>query len=207
MFPAVSKILYKHWSVLTRDPRYKRLFPEPPMVSFSRCKNLRDFLVRAKVPAPTRSTGRSRPGFHRCLRGGTFCTMCATSPNNVSSHTSAATGETWPITAPVTCTSSNVLYRIRCTKCRTFVDYIGTTKRRACDRVAEHRGSTNNPSQSETKKVVGRHFRLPGHSWSDCETLVFEQCRSDDEFVRLRREQFWIRQYDCVQPRGMNLRS
>ena len=210
-FPAVSKILHKHWSVLTRDPRYKRMFPQPPMVSYSRCKNLKDFLVRAKVPTPSTSSRRNRPGFNRCLRGGTFCVMCSTSPNNVSSHTSAVTGETWPITSAVTCTTSNVLYRLRCTKqsgeCRQYKDYIGQTSRRACDRVADHRSSVTNPGQRETKKVVGRHFRQPGHSWSCCETLVFEKCRSSDDFVRLRREQMWIRRYDCVQPRGINIRT
>ena len=210
-FPAVSKILHKHWSVLTRDPRYKRMFPQPPMVSYSRCKNLKDFLVRAKVPTPSTSSRRNRPGFNRCLRGGTFCVMCSTSPNNVSSHTSAVTGETWPITSAVTCTTSNVLYRLRCTKqsgeCRQYKDYIGQTSRRACDRVADHRSSVTNPGQRETKKVVGRHFRQPGHSWSCCETLVFEKCRSTDDFVRLRREQMWIRRYDCVQPRGINIRT
>ena len=182
-----------------------------PMVSYSRCKNLKDFLVRAKVPAPSIPTRRSRPGFHRCLRGGTFCVNCANSPNNVSSHTSAVTGENWPITSPVTCTTSNCIYRLRCTKqsgeCRQFKDYIGTTKRRFCDRAADHRASATNPGQRDTKKAVGRHFRLPGHSWSDCETLVIEHCRSSDEFVRLRREQMWIRKYDCIQPNGINLRS
>ena len=148
-----------------------------------------------------------RPGFHRCLRGGTFCAMCPTSPNNISKHTSAATGETWPITSPVTCTTSNMLYRLRCKKCRQFLDYIGQSKRRCCDRVAEHRGSATNPGQRDTTKAVGQHFRLPGHSWSDCETLVIEACRSSDDFVRLRREQMWIRRYDCIQPKGLNLRS
>ncbi len=198
-------------SVLTRDPRYKRMFPQPPMVSYSRCKNLKDFLVRAKVPTPSISSRRNRPGFNRCLRGGTFCVMCTTSPNNVSSHTSAVTGETWPITSPVTCTTSNCIYRLRCTKqsgqCRRPVDYIGQTKQRACDRVESHRSSVTNPGQRETKKVVGRHFRQPGHSWSCCETLVIEECRSTCEFVRRRREEMWIRRYDCIQPRGMNLRS
>ena len=52
-FPHISHILHKHWKVLVQDPRMKEIFPSPPMVSYSRCKNLRDFLVRAKLPPPT----------------------------------------------------------------------------------------------------------------------------------------------------------
>ena len=137
--------------------------------------------------------------------------MCSTSPNNVSGHTSAVTGNSWPITSPVTCTSSNVIYRVTCMKqsgpCRSFKHYIGQTGRRACDRIEEHRGSITNPSQSHTEKVIGKHFRSPGHKWSDMETLVIEKLRSSDEFVRRSRESLWIRRYDCLDPQGLNIRT
>ena len=43
--PSVSQILQKHWRVMTTDPYLKKVFPQPP-----RPKNLKDQLIRAKVP-------------------------------------------------------------------------------------------------------------------------------------------------------------
>ena len=173
-FPQISKILKKHWSVITQDPRYKRMFPNPPMVSYSRCKNLRDTLVRTKVPpaVPTSvSTCSNRPGFRRCQRGGTACTMCTTSSHNVSSHSSAVTGESWPISTQVSCITENCIYRITCNRqsgvCRHLKHSIGETGRRACDRMEEHRGSITNPGQQGTK-LLGNIFNLevtPGPTW------------------------------------------
>ena len=48
--PSVSKILQKHWRVMVTDPNLKQVFPKPPMVAFRRPKNLRDKLIKAKLP-------------------------------------------------------------------------------------------------------------------------------------------------------------
>ena len=89
-------------------------------------------LVRAKLPSPTtnnNNTRSCRAGFSRCRRGGDLCMMCVTSPARASSHTSTNTGETWPITSQVTCTTKNCVYRITCEKqcgeCKKILPYIG----------------------------------------------------------------------------------
>ena len=162
-FPNISHILHKHWKVMVQDPRMKEIFKNPPMVSYSRCKSLRDMLVRAKLPSPTtnnNNTRSCRAGFSRCRRGGDLCMMCVTSPARASSHTSTNTGETWPITSQVTCTTKNCVYRITCEKqcgdCKKILPYIGITKNRACDRIQQHRGSIFNPGQQGSTKAVSR---------------------------------------------------
>ena len=55
--PSVSSILKKHWRVMTQDPYLKEVFPEPPMVAFRRAKNLKDILIKAKVPPCQRKNG------------------------------------------------------------------------------------------------------------------------------------------------------
>ena len=65
--PSVSEILQKHWRVMTRDPYLKKVFPEPPMVAFRRPKNLRDILIKAKVPP----TQKEKP--RRQLKGMKAC--------------------------------------------------------------------------------------------------------------------------------------
>ena len=51
--PAVSNIkgvLMKHWHLLNDNENLKRIYPDPPFVSYKRNKSLKDFLVRAKIP-------------------------------------------------------------------------------------------------------------------------------------------------------------
>ena len=74
--PSVSKILQKHWRVMTQDPYLKEVFPQPPMVAFRRAKNLKDHLIRAKIPP----VPPLRP--KRIVNGMTACNkpLCETCP-------------------------------------------------------------------------------------------------------------------------------
>ena len=191
----------------------KEVFKNPPMVSYSRCKSLRDMLVSAKLPPPTtnnNNTRSCRAGFSRCRRGGDLCMMCVTSPARASSHTSTNTGETWPITSQVTCTTKNCVYRITCEKqcgeCKKILPYIGITKNRACDRIQQHRGSIFNPGQQGSTKAVAQHFQSSGHTFAHFKTIVIEKVRSKSEFVLRSRERFWIRQYDAIR-HGLNIQA
>ena len=74
--PSVSSILKKHWRVMTQDPYLKEVFPEPPMVAFRRAKNLKDILIKARVPP-------SKPAREkRVVKGMTPCNKpnCETCP-------------------------------------------------------------------------------------------------------------------------------
>merc|ERR1712129_167342 len=52
--PSLSPILQKHWRSMTlMDPHLKEVFPEPPIVAHKSTKNLKDCLIRAKVPEQT----------------------------------------------------------------------------------------------------------------------------------------------------------
>jgi hypothetical protein len=48
--PSVSHIINKHWRYMTMNPLMKKIFPQPPMVSFRQPPNLKRTLCRAKVP-------------------------------------------------------------------------------------------------------------------------------------------------------------
>ena len=81
--PSVSKIVKKHWTVMTDDdPKLKRCFGAPSVVAYRRGKNLRDHLVNAKLPSK-KTSGRKKGGFRNC---GGFCVTCNLSENNTS-HT------------------------------------------------------------------------------------------------------------------------
>ena len=133
--PPISAILRKHWKVMIDDsPSLGKCFQTQSIVAYRRNKNLRDLLVKATIP--NRKSERPTGGFHQCTR--TSCILCAMSLTTTS-HKDYKTGKQWKITRNLTCTTTNVVYKLTCKKCRDFT-YIGETGRRFCDRMQEHRG-------------------------------------------------------------------
>ena len=81
-------------------------------------------------------------------------------------------------------------------------------------RFAEHVGSATQPSQVDTVKPVGVHFRLPGHTHSDMSVVPIEQVRSKDKFILEARERYWMEQYKSIKQlslqeieHGLNLKK
>ena len=193
--PNISKILFRHWSVLVKNPRIKRMFPNPPMICWTRPKNLREKLVRAKLPSKTKSrkSERSKLGFKHCNRN---CNMCKHSPKFANHVISSTTTEKFPILSEMTCLSSNVIYSITCKKqngnCKFKPQYIGQTSRRICDRFNEHKNSISLTST----KSVGIHFSSNGHKASDLEIIPIEKVNSKDPWTIISREKYYIKKFD-----------
>ena len=122
--PPISKIAKKHWKVMTDESQVmKNCFHKPPIIAYRRDKNLRDILVRAKLP-PKRGSRRTIKGFKGC---GELCKLCTFSPNGTTKHhTCKQNGTTYEINSPMNCKTSGVIYKITCKKCPTFV-YIRET--------------------------------------------------------------------------------
>ena len=174
------------------------------MVAYSRTKSLRDILVRSKLPPPNHRQEKrlARSGFRKCL-GRANCVVCSHSVNSTS-HTCNYTGDTHSITSNISCSTPGVVYTVSCQKqsgeCarQGGPQYVGCTTRPGKVRFGEHVGSVTQPSQVNTTKPVGAHFRLPGHSHSDMLFLPIEKVVTKDMFVLEAREAFWIRKYDCI---------
>ena len=49
--PNLKKILTKHWHLLSQTENLKRIYSDPPTVSYRKDKSLKDLLVRAKLPS------------------------------------------------------------------------------------------------------------------------------------------------------------
>ena len=62
----VSKIIRKHFHVLTVNDEAKELFPNPPMVSFRNPKTIGNHVVRAKVPRLDQRKGTFKCGSSKC---------------------------------------------------------------------------------------------------------------------------------------------
>ena len=113
--PNITSILHQHWLYLLKvNPDMKTVLPKPPMVSFTRPKNLRDILVRSKLPGQPKSRNlRRRIGFKKCNM-----VRCETCPytKNTSSHTSNFSKKSYPIKDDLSCFTKNTIYSITCTK-------------------------------------------------------------------------------------------
>ena len=123
-----------------------KVMPAPPRICYRRPKNLRDLLVRAKLPPPSGGKiFRRKHGFKRCLES--RC-QCCNFTVNTTSHSSLYKKQSWTIQNPVDCNTRNCIYSVTCLKsggkgssCGSECQYIGLTKRRAKKRWGEHKTS------------------------------------------------------------------
>ena len=171
--PDISGIMKRNWKVMVEaDQRLLRAFKSPPVVRFTRTRNCREFLCKAKLAPPAKANLRSQDyGFSRCAKG---CKMCpftgkeTLNGNVLKSVIITSTGEELPIKGKLTCHSQNVLYVATCTKsdrtCPNRPQYLGETQRRALDRFLDHFGTITQQCHVNTRTPVGQHFRSAGHS-------------------------------------------
>ena len=214
--PGISGILKKrHKALLARDVDAREYFAQPPLVTFTRSKNLRDLLFRAQIPKILRRGGlrpTRPPGFFRC-RQRSNCVLCLHS-EDATSYTCPVTGATAKITQHITCQNAGV-YMLRCRKqtglCAKVVPtYIGicsnegSAARTFSRRLAEHVGSAVQPCQEDTQKSVGRHFRAAGHDpHRDMIMLPIEIVQGNQPFLLQVRETFNIEKFQTEKRKGI----
>jgi len=205
--PKISAILKKHHSVLIKDPQMKEIFPNPLIVSYQRPKNLREILIRAKLPPFRNNTRASNPrkcitkGFKHCNKRADCC-LCPRSQER-DTHECISFHNVFPIQSRISCTDSFVVYSITCNKesgpcALNPPQYIGSTSKMAKTRLSGHLGTITQDCHRETTCTIGRHFRLPGHSAANLVFLPFEKVFSQDTGVLAARERYWINLYGAV---------
>ena len=112
--PRFSETLRSSWKTLIEDPVMKKIYPSPPMVCYQRVENLKDLLVKSKLPSRqgfTKGNKRDKVGFKPCNRS--RCPVCEQMGKN-SVEEFSATGEKMRIKDKLTCSSSNIIYMITC---------------------------------------------------------------------------------------------
>ena len=195
--PSFSAINSKHWRTMTAsDPYLKEVFPEPPLTAYKRQKNVRDYIIRAKVP----SLGQSRPkrnnlGMRKCGRS---CHACP----YIKEGKEARSKENflWKINKLVTCDTFNVVYLIQCTKDNCKEQYIGETERPLKFRLSDHKGYINGKQMNQP---TGAHFNSRGHSISNMKITILEKVKHNDVNYRKERESYLIRKFNSFY-KGMN---
>ena len=141
---------------MIKDPYLKEVFPAHPMVAYRRAKNLRDKLVKAKVPPPSIRKKRQLNGMKPCNKSG--CEVCPFVRRGCTMKIDLS-NKSVKINSDVNCNSQNTVYCIFCNKPRCNQIYIGQSQRELKKRFSEHKTSV----RTNAKNVVGQHFNEPGH--------------------------------------------
>ena len=113
--PNLSNAIKKYFPILTATKRGKEAFKDPPLLAYRRPKNLRDFLVKAKLKNPSRANRTLSGTISRC--NDSRCRTCKFISHGPSSCTFYNTGEQRKIIQNLSHSSDNLVYLINCKRC------------------------------------------------------------------------------------------
>lgn len=157
-FSKVKNILQDIHLLLMPNQEHRDVFAAPPIVGFRRGKNLKDMLVRAKLPVKEKVCG----GSQKC--GSKRCGVCDY-VEETDSFTNRSSSSSFKIQGKKkNCNSNNVVYLAQCRKCG--VQYVGSTS-------TKFRVCFNNYKCSHWKFSLGKpviqlsfhsHFEQPVHN-------------------------------------------
>ena len=193
--PEIMQSIKKHWPLLQSSNQCKDLFKDPPIMAYRRPKNLKDFLVRAKL-----NNSIPHPPTTSCERE--ECAICSDlikNPPNVHRITRKVIKHM----TDINCCTENVVYLLTCTTCEK--QYVGETKRQFRIRYKEHLADIKHNRDTP----VAKHFNLQSHN-----PKIFPQPRILSAFkgssnraqlVRKNKEKQWIHLLQTTIPRGLNL--
>ena len=182
-----KNIILKNFSILKSDPHLGHLFQQNPLIVFRRERNLRDLLVRSRLPHNITTSVGTTP----CSR------KCNTCDFTLQVESLQLPKGTLKIKNQFNCESRNVVYVIQCKRCNIF--YIGQTGKRLSDRVNQHLRSIKN----EDSLPVANHFNRKEHSIGTdfCVTAV-RVCNNFKD--RLNTETRLILRFGTRSPDGLN---
>ena len=198
---SLGKVARKLHPMLTNSEEHSEVFPEPPLIAFRRCKNLKDILVRARL-SNEGNGGTDKKGCPRC--GKSRCQVCNIMSNSEHFHSNIDSRE-YRINYSFNCDSSNVVYLLECTVCG--VQNIGSTctpfrlrfnNYKACSRKFNSRASV-------PQVELFRHFSEEGHHGflKDISVKIIDRLTGGNRM----RESFWQYRLDCFAPKGLNTRQ
>ena len=200
--PPVRQIINTYWPYLGRSISTRPLLDYQIVYSLKRSPNLRDLLVRAKLPG---SNGdKQRP---HCLTAHwknpcKYCPML----NTTGQFIHPQTGKSFVSMKNICCKSNNLIYCLECNVCHIL--YIGQTSNAIMTRVSQHLRDIKKQNPSST---VARHYN--GHQTTPDPVMrvtILEFIRVSPKTtqawdLRLKREKAWITRLNTLIPSGLNL--
>ena len=199
--PDIKTILEKHWPKLGRSSATRALVDHSIVYSKRRPPNLKDLLVRAKLPHTGNKTN------HECeYEDPSDCLVCPLL-NKSGSFYHHKQDTNYHVMKNICCTSSNLVYLIECQTCH--MCYIGETKRTVSVRTREHLNDIR--KQKFDTSTVARHFSIhQNHLNPLIKISVLQFIKMNPELdtttlFRKQEEKKWIARLNTLAPNGLNL--
>ena len=204
----LKTILSSGHKILASSPLTQNLLSKPPRLVFKRPPNLRNKLVRPKLPPNSTVNSSLTPkGSHPCNKP--RCSSCAIHQPSTS-FTSRLTNQTYPIHGSYNCATENLIYQLQCNFCN--AEYIGLTTNTLRQRMNGHRADTKqalaHPNTDFLEKPVAAHAVSHSTSFDSCYTTrVVRALPPSNNSAELRR---WELAHQYItksrQPPGLNIR-
>ena len=200
-FTGLKKVVNKNWDILGKSCSTRSIHKNPVLNAFMRPTNLKDILVRARLP---RERDDPIPNTNKCLRPNT-CRYCP-KLNTDGRILCSASGRNYMSRHNVCCSSSNLIYCITCKRCG--LQYVGQTKRELKARFSEHFLKITN---KDTKSEIALHFNSKHHQGLDDVTIHIVDFvyaaphTSKAKYLRDLLEINWIQRLHTNAPAGLNV--
>ena len=207
--PNISKIIKKHWDILSINQSLKEVFQNKPITAFKRNKNIKDMIGSKKIENNKVKKLRSHVKEGKC----TPClsnkrTLCCKQVQSTSNFKSQQTKKTYNIYHHVNCNTPWVIYLMECNLCNK--QYIGKSETPFNIRLNNHRKDVKNHSKPDTI-LACKHFQTSNHDFNKHAkfTIIDKLINLNNTKENLRRklierENFWIEKLDTLFPKGLN---
>ena len=199
----IRNIIKRNWDLVQCDEVLQQVFPDPPIFSFRKAPTIGDRLVHSHTPAKeSKSTWlpAAPNGTYRCGH----CRQCDIITKG-KEFIHPITKQRFINRHYVNCKTTHVIYILSCVLCNAF--YVGRTKRRLQDRVAEHRYAVKSGNMDY---AMAKHLKEV-HS---CNSVSFTVLgihhvpptlrRGDRERTLNQKESRWIHTLQAMSPPGLN---
>ena len=207
--PNLKKIIDDTWNTLQINETEKEKFKEKPLVCFRRNRNLRDILGQTRI-----SKNKVLRKKHRAIGRCAPCksrpdTKCCRHVISTTYFTNQAGDKRFDIRHRVGCKTKNAIYLAFCMKCNRK-QYVGKVEIQGTNkRINKHR----NDAKKRDSIPIDKHFLEPGHKFDDDFKLIVIEEIEDRNMTKdqirhtlLKREDFWIRKLNTLEPHGFNER-
>ena len=187
--------------MLVNSEEHRKVFPEPPLIVFRRCKNIKDILVRARLS----NEGNGGTDKKRCSRcGKSRCQVCNLLSNGEHFHSNIDSRE-YRINYSFNCDWSNVVYLLESTVCG--VQYVGSTCTPFRLRFNNYKACSRkfNSGASVPQAEFFRHFTEEGNQGflKDISVKIIDRLTGGNRM----QESLWQYRLDCFTPKGLSTRQ
>ncbi len=205
--PDLKKVIDNTWETLKINRTEKEKFKEKPLICYRRNKNLRDLIGQTRI-----SKGKV---LRKKIKKIGRCTPCNSRPDTkccrhvigTNFFTNQSGKKRFDIYHRVNCKSKNAIYLGFCMKCNKK-QYVGKVETQGMNkRINKHR----NDAKKHDSIPVDKHFLEADHDFNrDFKLIIIEEITNRSltkEQIRntlLKREDFWIRKLNTLEPHGFN---